>query len=287
LGGKMKRLFYVVFFLFSYTLNSQTKNDVNQWQEIIKMLDLTPLQSYTLIKIYKGDMDKISTEIYKSAEKYLKQNKIESEEDLFKATLINEMIGDLDNAIFNISKAIEKNPKESKYYYTLGRLYSNKGDFSKALTNLKKSSELKPENPYVWYELFQLYKNTPESNKAIENLEKFIKLAPSSYFKGMATDYACKQMVLEKKLEVSGCPPSSEYNKIGFKINISQSKLPEKQKNIDTSCCEYECETYKTKCCEEEECTDYDYYTGECINYKCKKWIDCEKEKCKCTKICE
>jgi tetratricopeptide (TPR) repeat protein len=280
-------LLILVFLISNPILSNAQCQSYDQWLDIIQKINLTPEQAYIIIDKYKGDMDIIPQNIYAMAKIYLSSNnKDVNEKMIFKSSLIEEITKNNEKAILDISKAIKINPNESKYFYTRGRIYLNNGDTEKAMSDLKRSMELNPKNPYVYYELYNLYKNTPEIEKAAENLSKFIKLAPSNDFKRAAQDAACLDMVFNKNKTIEGCFTKADYEKLGIDLKVKK-EVTKEDKPISKECCEYECETYATQCCEEYECTDYDYYTSECTNWKCKNWIKCTKEKCKCTKICE
>lgn len=197
------------------------------------------------------------------------------------------MLQNYENALENISKAIKINPKESKYYYTRGRLYFNQGKMKEALSDFNKALELNPKNSYAYYELYRLYENTPEMQNAAKNLSMFIRTITDPVFKGLVYEPACMNLVMGKNIEVDGCKSKSEYLQAGITLKTFEGKKEKKVHSISNNCCEYECETYTTQCCENYECTDYDYYTGECTTWKCNKLVKCNKEKCKCIKICE
>lgn len=276
-------LLSIVFFAFPSFLNSMSDEE---WGKFISKLNLTPEQSYLLVDNYKGNSESIPPDIYSRTVNFLEAKKQKDDIELFRLSLAYEMIKDYENAIRNISNAIKINPKESKYYYTRGRLYSSAGKMKEALADLSKAIELNPKNSYAYYEIYYLYKNTPELEKSIENFSAFIKIAPESLFKNKVSKISCEFFVLEKGKEVNGCPPKADYEKMNLMRRTLKTK-DEGQIGISKECCEYECESYNTRCCEDYECTDYDYYTGECVNFKCKKWVECAKEKCKCTKLCE
>lgn len=273
-------------FIFPSLLNSMSDEEWGKLAE--SKLNLTPEQSYLLVDNYRGNSESIPLEIYSRAINFLEAKKQKNDRDFFRLSLAYEMIRDYENAMKSISNAISINPKESKYYYTRGRLYSSAGKMKEALYNLSKAIELNSKNSYAYYEMYYLYKNTPELEKSVENFSTFLKTAPESLFKRTVFNTSCEFFVLEKGKEVNGCPSKIDYEKMNLiRRSLKDKDRNEEQISISKKCCEYECETYTTKCCEDSECTDYDYYTGECVNFKCKKWNECTKEKCKCTKLCE
>jgi tetratricopeptide (TPR) repeat protein len=54
------------------------------------------------------------------------------------------LLGDLDHAIADYTKAIEIKPNNATAYESRGRLYASKGDYTSAIADAQKASELAP-----------------------------------------------------------------------------------------------------------------------------------------------
>lgn len=90
--------------------------------------------------------------------------------------------GDIETALLQANKSIEKNPNEPRYYYNRAKIYittQNKSDKQKALTDLKNSEELNPKNLVtlrnnipVYYLLSSSINENEDTYKVFNNLVK-------------------------------------------------------------------------------------------------------------------
>lgn len=104
---------------------------------------------------------------YRKGAEYLKQNK-------------------LDDAITELTKAIELNPKSDKAYYDRGRAYNAKGDLNKALADYTQTININsPESIQSAYNNRGLiYDAKGDLDKALEDFTKGIEAMPNPTFSG-------------------------------------------------------------------------------------------------------
>lgn len=79
---------------------------------------------------------------------------------------------DLDNAILNLSKAIELDPSNVVYYEDLGVAYGFKQDYQSAIRVLEKAIQVEPNYPKVYYNLGVTYRQLGQEQKAQEYFAK-------------------------------------------------------------------------------------------------------------------
>ncbi len=83
-----------------------------------------------------------------------------------------KMKNDFDNAIANISKAIELDPKNVSCYEDLGVAYGFKQDYENALKTFEKALEINPKYSKLYYNLAVTYKQLGNDEKANEYFAK-------------------------------------------------------------------------------------------------------------------
>ena len=84
-----------------------------------------------------------------------------------------------DPAIAAYEKAIELDPKEARYHYNLGILYTEGGEVAKAIAAYEKAIALNPTDAFPHNNLGNLYTDEGESEKAICAYERAIALNPN------------------------------------------------------------------------------------------------------------
>lgn len=265
--------------------------------EAVSVKELTPEQSYNIFNKQYGNLESLDRQILLKAEKHIDALiGTGPEADLyFRKAVIEDRLDNKDNAISAYSAAIELEPSNSKYYSNRGLLYQQKGSLEESLNDLHKAVELAPAAAFPYYARSLFYIRQNDYKRASEDLKKFFKLNVDKEFEDLARESTCRKMMING-YEIEGCPSLGEYtivkgaadldDKHGFAGSVPVDKA--RQETVSkTGCCEWTCTTILTKCCEDWECTDYSPSTGECINWKCNKWVDCLVERCKCKKKCE
>ena len=91
-----------------------------------------------------------------------------------------ERQGKLDEAIADISEAINLAPADVYHYYnTRGNFYLAKEDYDRALADYNQSLRLRPDNAYAWNNAGVARRAKGDYDKAIENLTRAIALDPA------------------------------------------------------------------------------------------------------------
>jgi tetratricopeptide (TPR) repeat protein len=80
--------------------------------------------------------------------------------------------GKYDEAISELTAAIEIDPTVADYFTMRGELYRNKSDVISAISDYSKSIELNPNSAEVYYLRAICYYSTKEYNKAWEDVHK-------------------------------------------------------------------------------------------------------------------
>lgn len=100
---------------------------------------------------------------------HARKNKTFTDADFFIASgVAYGASGKLDQAIADLNKAVEINPKSYDAYNNLGLYYNDKGDDKKAIESLQKAIEIKPEFEKAYYNIGNVYAKQGNYNKAIE-----------------------------------------------------------------------------------------------------------------------
>jgi tetratricopeptide (TPR) repeat protein len=256
------------------------------WIDLAEKLELTPTQAFTLIDNYKGNLEALSPAIYRTARDYAGKRPL-SAGFLLKKALIEEMLGNGKKAVGHLTECVKLAPEEGRCYYARARLYRDAGEYDKALADFDAAIRLSPGVAYPRHGRSILYRKQANYRNAGKDFEKFVELAPGGAFKRTVMEKNCPDFSLVHAVEVKGCPSADEYGKAGVRGRIKRAGETGAIKAlIPKDCCDWECETYQTKCCTDWECTDYNPSTGECANWKCNEWVDCTKERCRCVELC-
>jgi len=85
-------------------------------------------------------------------------------------------IGDLDDAILNFTKAVERDPKLSAAYNNLALVYQRQGKLDFAISNFSKALELNPSYKEGYFGRGASYTSKGDYDKAIVDLTKAIEL---------------------------------------------------------------------------------------------------------------
>lgn len=80
----------------------------------------------------------------------------------------------LDLAIDELDKILDKEPENYDAYYDLGRVYFELGNWEGAITNFENILEFKDQNELIYFYLAQAYEANDELDKAISNYMKSI-----------------------------------------------------------------------------------------------------------------
>ena len=115
------------------------------------------------VNLYPQTGNKTEEDIFKKAEGYFFQNKLEMAELL-------------------LQEELKKNPENQKAYSYLGDILLKKGRYDEAMVLFRKSLDIKPDNSFDYFRIGQIYYYKKESGPAIENFEKSYKLNPQLKF---------------------------------------------------------------------------------------------------------
>jgi tetratricopeptide (TPR) repeat protein len=86
--------------------------------------------------------------------------------------------GQLDQAIHNLSEAIDLSPQDSTSYLDLGRCYQDQRQYDRALQNFNTAINLAPDSPQAYYFSGIIYKDTKDYENAEHMFKKAAKYAP-------------------------------------------------------------------------------------------------------------
>ena len=86
----------------------------------------------------------------------------------------NQQKGDIDQAIFDFTRAVEINPKSSEAYNNRGTAYQTKGDFDKAILDYSQSLLIEPNDPDVYFNRGSAYQAKGDLDRAIADYKKAV-----------------------------------------------------------------------------------------------------------------
>ena len=92
----------------------------------------------------------------------------------------NYVLGNYDEAIANLDKALLENSDHAGVLLCLGKSYFRKDDFEKAILSLSKSVQLKPKWVEAYYHRGITYYSQGDYDRAIADFDKAIELRPGS-----------------------------------------------------------------------------------------------------------
>ncbi len=147
---------------------------------------------------------------------------------LLKKSAIWREKGKLDNAIECVQKAAEINPRSSRPFRELGRLFLKKNDFKKAAEHFKKAISVNRLDVPSYHYLGQIYFKLGSQDKAIKYFSKALDLSPRN------SDRAIKVATL--LLKNSNLKESEKIFKIVLRNNQDNLDLYE---DIADLCLEY------------------------------------------------
>jgi tetratricopeptide (TPR) repeat protein len=106
---------------------------------------------------------------------------LDSTEQVHLHTMLGRLMrrtGQLDQAIHNLSKAIQYSPEAVDAYLELGRVYQDRRQYSIALDAFQQAIAIDPANPQAYYLAGQALKSAKDYSAAEEMLQNAAKLAP-------------------------------------------------------------------------------------------------------------
>lgn len=95
--------------------------------------------------------------------------------------MLFERMKNIDGAILNLSKAIEKNSRKNVYYLERGRMYFAKNDFLKAKDDFSKEIELAPTNGWGFMGRGDCYNKLGQKDLALKDYKKAKELDSSLF----------------------------------------------------------------------------------------------------------
>ena len=138
---------------------------------------------------------------YKNALENINQSisiKNDWEISYFYRGVVNQAIGNYDDAMIDYTKALKINPKMTDAYYnmayiTLSRKDIEQPDIKKAVENLEKALELDPQFIDALYAMAAAQKKLGDYHKCLEYLEKLLQIEPQAI-----NAKALKKLILQK-----------------------------------------------------------------------------------------
>ncbi|MCU0821046.1 MAG: tetratricopeptide repeat protein [Spirochaetes bacterium] len=115
------------------------------------------------VNLYPQAGGKTEENLFKKAEGYFFQNKLEMAELL-------------------LQEELKKNPENQKAYSYLGDILLKKGKYDEAMVLYRKSLDIDPDNAFEYFRIGQIFYYKKESGPAIENFERSYKLNPRLKF---------------------------------------------------------------------------------------------------------
>ena len=98
--------------------------------------------------------------------------------DLYESAKYNE-------AIVNLTKSVELNPKDAVAYFIRGLVFSRLGQSEEEITDFTKTIEINPKDPRAYYGRYRVYYGMDKYTEAISDLNKGIEFDPhnsSAYY---------------------------------------------------------------------------------------------------------
>lgn len=112
----------------------------------------------------------------------------ESAKELYEKAIESRNNFKYDQAIEELSRAIQLDPTVAEYYTMRGELYRNKSDLTQAISDYSKSIELDPNNWEVYYFRAISYMFTKEYDKSWDDVHKAQSLNKDALFPGLIQD---------------------------------------------------------------------------------------------------
>jgi tetratricopeptide (TPR) repeat protein len=85
---------------------------------------------------------------------------------------------DLEQSVQELSKALQLAPAQSKVYFALGQVQSEKGDLAQAAENLQRAAEMEPGNPEYHYNLGLALRQKGDLQSAANQFRAALQLSP-------------------------------------------------------------------------------------------------------------
>lgn len=135
--------------------------------------------------------------------------------------VIYRRLDDNQNSILWLKRAIDLEPTNFVYYYSLGLTYAKMKDYPNAINMFEKSKELKPDDEKAYGMIALMYKNNKECNKAINildaSLNKFKNPYKTLYVYGLVyieqKDYSKALETFDKVLKIKPDYTDAYYSK--------------------------------------------------------------------------
>lgn len=167
-------------------------------------------ESNLKLKITNDKVIKQQAEIFYKNQNYEKalsfflnlSDKNLNEETLLLISNCFDSLGDKENAVSYLKKAISLSPKNPKLYYNLGILYSNQKKYHHALECFNYSVKLDKKFADSHYNLANTYYELKNYSKAIKYYKKTIKLEPNyinAYYNLAMTFHILEKENISKK----------------------------------------------------------------------------------------
>lgn len=114
----------------------------------------------------------------------------EKAEDLIKKGLDNANNGKYDEAIENLKKAIDLDPKKTEAHFNLGVVYANKKDYDNALKEMEETLKINSGNVNAHYIMAMIYEKKKDKEKALAEWGKVTSSGPEKTMKEVADKHS-------------------------------------------------------------------------------------------------
>eukprot|EP01080_Neovahlkampfia_damariscottae_P011033 gene11033-3739_t len=139
------------------------------------------LDSYTHVDYYNNGVHAINDKKYSKGYDNFTQaiNLQPSEYDYYTArAMCSKNLGNPHDAIFDLKKTLEIEPKQKRPLQMLGKLYVQTRSFEKAIEVYTTMAEYYPKNETIYFERGNIYGDMKKSDEAIENYTTALELNP-------------------------------------------------------------------------------------------------------------
>jgi tetratricopeptide (TPR) repeat protein len=160
---------YKLFLARIYDINGRYSESAKIYEQLVKanpkVIDY--YYDWAMALIYDNQL-KEAAKVYDLIEQHFGV----SEEITMQKQKIHISLNDIDAAIADLKKLIEKYPDNGRYYQMLGELYLRKDLEKEALNAFNKALEINPKLAYINLSLYEYYHNKNQETKAAEFFQK-------------------------------------------------------------------------------------------------------------------
>lgn len=172
-------IYLAVFAFMTYKQNKIWKNSATLWTHVIKYYNNTTLPYGNRANYYRDNkMYALAIEDYN---KTLSLNSSQPQAYNSRARLFFDLAKGRDTlllALNDYNKAIELKPDDGEFWTNRGATYARLGDLENAIANLTKGIELKPDHATAYMNRSIMYHNINRPDLALRDIEMYLSLEP-------------------------------------------------------------------------------------------------------------